>query len=115
MPAFGTGELAIKIPDLFALLTLGFWGPVSLWVLTSVILPLVGAWFVNLTEGGKLYDPLSFNVVKGLVAWVVYVKGGVGGESTVLVEQSVPGGSQGLLVGAGIGILASLYEAVLKR
>lgn len=115
VPALGTGELAIKIPDLFALLTLGFWGPVGLWALTSIGLPLAGAWFVNLTDGGRAYDPLSFNVVKGLVAWVVYVNGGVGGESTGVVDRGVPGGSQGLLVGAGIGVLASIYEAIQKK
>lgn len=114
-PALGTGELAIKIPDLFTILTLGFWGPVGLWVLTSVLLPLVGAWFINLTDGARVYDPVSFNVVKALVAWVVYVRSGVGGESRVVVERGVPGGAQGLLIGAGIGVLASLYEAVLKN
>ena len=115
VPALGTGELAIKIPDLFALLTLGFWGPVGLWALTSIGLPLAGAWFVNLTDGGRAYDPLSFNVVKGLVAWVVYVNDGVGGESTGVIDRGVPGGSQGLLVGAGIGVLASVYEAIQKK
>lgn len=115
MPALGTGELAIKIPDLFTVLTIGFWGPVGLWAITSVFLPLVGAWFINLTEGGRSYDPVSFNVVKGLVAWVVYVRGGVGGESKGVVEKGVPGGAQGLLVGAGIGVLASLYEALLRK
>lgn len=114
-PALGTGELAIKIPDLFAILTIGFWGPVGLWALTSVLLPLVGAWFINLTEGARSYDPVSFNVVKALVAWVVYVRNGVGGESRIVVERGVPGGAQGLLAGAGIGLLASLYEAVLRK
>ncbi|MCJ1425378.1 hypothetical protein MMC29_003277 [Sticta canariensis] len=114
-PALGTGELAIKIPDLFTMLTVGFWGPVGLWALTSVLLPLVGAWFINLTDGARSYDPVSFNVVKALVAWVVYVRSGVGGESRVVVERGVPGGAQGLLIGAGIGVLASLYEAVLRN
>lgn len=114
-PALGTGELAIKIPDLFALLTMGFWGPVGLWALTSVLLPLAGAWFINLTEGAQSYDPVSFNVVKAVLAWVVYVRSGVGGESRVVVERGVPGGAQGLLAGAGIGVLASLYEAILRK
>lgn len=115
MPALGTGEVPIKIPDLFATLTLGFWGPVALWVLTSIALPLLAAWFVNLTEGGKSYDPLSFNVAKGLLAWIVYVKGGISGESREVVQRGVPGGAQGLLVAAGIGVLASVYEAVLRK
>lgn len=115
IPALGTGELPIKIPDLFAVLTVGFWGPVALWALTSVFLPLAGAWLFNLTEGGKRYDPVSFNVVKALAAWVVYVRGGVGGQSRWVVEKGVLGGAHGLLVGAGIGLLASLYEAVLRK
>lgn len=115
MPALGTGDIPIKIPDLFAALTLGFWGPVALWVLTSIALPLLAAWFVNLTEGAKIYDPLSFNVAKALLAWIVYVKGGISGQSREVVQRGVPGGAQGLLVAAGIGALASLYEAVLRK
>lgn len=115
IPAIGTGEISILIPDLFALLTSAFWGPVALWLLTSLLLPLMAAWFFNFTEGGRNYDPLSYNVTKALLAWVVYARGGVGGESKEVVEKGVPGGSQGLLIGAGIGVLASLYEAVLKR
>lgn len=109
------GEISILIPDLFALLTSAFWGPAALWLSTSLLLPLMAAWFFNFTEGGRNYDPLSYNVTKALLAWVVYVRGGVGGSSRGVVEKGVPGGSQGLLIGAGIGVLASLYEAVLKR
>ena len=113
VPAIGTGELAIKIPDLFALLTLGFWGPVGLWLLTSVGFPLLGAYFINL--GSRRYDPVSFNIVKGLVAWIAYAKGGIGGESPEVVQRGVPGGTQGLLISAGIGVIASIYDAVLKK
>lgn len=115
MPALGTGEIPIKIPDLFATLTLAFWGPVALWVLTSIALPLLAAWFVNLTDGAKSYDPLSFNVAKGLLAWIVYVKGGISGSSREVVQRGVPGGAQGLLAAAGVGVLASVYEAVLRK
>lgn len=115
MPALGTGELAIKIPDLFALLTLGFWGPVGLWLSTSVAMPLLGAWFFNLTMGERMYDPMSFNVVKGLVAWIVYARGGVSGESRAVVERGVPGGAVGMMVGAGVGGLVNLYEVLLRK
>lgn len=115
IPALGTNDIAIKIPDLFATLTSGFWGPVALWILTSIALPLLAAWMVNLTEGRKRYDPLSFNVAKGLLAWIVYVKGGISGESRHVVQRGVPGGAQGILVAAGIGVLASVYEAVLRK
>ena len=114
VPAIGLGEIAIKIPDLFALLTTAFWGPVGLWYATSIALPLLGSWFINLKgEGG--HDTVSFNAVKALVAWIVYVRGGVGGESTKIVEKGVPGGTMGLLIGAMIGLLAGIYDAVLKR
>jgi hypothetical protein len=83
-------------------------------VLTSVVLPLGGGWFFNLRgEGG--YDAVGFNVVKGLVAWVVYVCEGVGGESRGVVERGVMGGGAGMLVGAGVGGVAAIYEAVLRR
>lgn len=114
IPALGLEEFPIKIPDLFALVTGAFWGPVLLWVVTSIVLPLVGAWFVNFKGDGG-YDAVSFNVVKGLVAWIVYVRAGVGGESRKVVMRGVPGGGVGLLVGAGVGGLAGFYEAVLRK
>ncbi len=45
----------------------------------------------------------------------MYVKGGVSGGSGEAVQRGVPGGAQGLLVAAGIGVLASVYEAVLSK
>ena len=43
------------------------------------------------------------------------MRGGVGGESTKIVEEGVPGGTMGMLIGAMIGLLAGIYDAVLKR
>lgn len=74
---------------------------------------------VNLrrADGGKegegwRVDPLVFSVAKGLLAWVVYARKGWGGESRLVVEEGVPGGSVGMLVGAGVGGLVSLWEGV---
>lgn len=78
-------------------------------------MPLAAAWFVNLTDGARGYDPLSFNIAKALLAWIVYVRGGISGQSREVVQRGVPGGAQGLLVAAGIGGLASFYEAVLRK
>ncbi|KAL8718008.1 MAG: hypothetical protein Q9225_004810 [Loekoesia sp. 1 TL-2023] len=118
IPALGIhSETALRLPDLFALLTVQFWGPFGLWVGTSILLPAMGAWFLNLraqAEGGG-YDPVAFGVVKGLVGWIVYVRGGVGGDSTGVVEGSVPGGSVGMMIGAGVAVLGGLYEAVLRK
>lgn len=131
------GAVAIKAPDLFALLTWQFWGPVGLWVGTSVVVPVVGGWVVNFRrgEGGRAeggmreggseeggrdggrgegwrVDPLVFSLVKGLVVWVVYARKGWGGESRAVVEEGVPGGVVGMLVGAGVGGIVSLWEGV---
>lgn len=114
VPALGTSEIPLKVPDFFALLTTAFWGPFGLWLLTSIFLPLLGGWFINLKgEGG--YDAVSFNAVKAITAWVVYVRGGGPSASTRVVERGVPGGSVGMLVGAGVGALAGMYEAVLRK
>lgn len=123
-PALGTPDLPLKVPDFFALLTGAFWGPFALWLFTSVLAPLVGGWLVNLKgsssgpgegEDGGGFDAVSFNVVKGIAAWVVYARGGGPRESARVVERGVPGGSTGMLVGAGVGVLAGLYEAVLRK
>ena len=101
---------------------MAFWGPVGLWVGTSILVPLVGAWLVNFQrrgegerEEGKRYDALSFGVVKAIVAWVVYVREGVQAESVGVVSRGVPGGAAGLLVGAAVGGGAAVWEAVLRR
>lgn len=86
----------------------------GLWFATSIGLPLLGSWFINL-KGDAGHDTVSYNVMKALAAWIVYVRGGVGGESTKIVERGVPGGSGGMLIGASIGLLAGVYDAVLKR
>ena len=116
VPALGLGPINIKLPDLFALLTLAFWGPVFIWSTFSVALPLAIGWTVNLQGVKKArVDVVAFNVAKAFVAWVVFIRGGVGGESVETVKGGVPGGSGGLLVSAGIGALAGLYEAVLRK
>ena len=115
IPALGiTDEVAVKIPDLFALLTSAFWGPVGLWLVTSLFLPLAGAWFFNFGNA-KAYDPLSFHVVKALMAWIVYVKQGYSGQSRFVVQEGVPGGATGMLVGAGIGGLVSFWDLLGRR
>ena len=115
IPALGIASAtAVKIPDLFALLTMAFWGPFSLWAATSIVLPLLGAWFVNLTKGDKVVDPLVFSTVKGLATWILFAREGWGGESRELVESSVPGGTTGLLVGAGVGGLISIWERIAR-
>ena len=129
----GTSDLPVMIPDLFLLLTGAFWAPFSLWLFTSLLVPMAFAYFFNLTLKAKhahatrarssqtsQIDPLTFNVAKALITWLVYAQGvGFGGlvgpESVLKVNASVPGGYQGMMIGAGIGALTSVYEAVLKK
>ncbi|KAI9873541.1 MAG: hypothetical protein M1830_000297 [Pleopsidium flavum] len=131
--ALRTSDLPVQIPDLFLLLTSAFWSPFLLWVTTSLLLPLAFGYFFNLTltakhsQANRLrtaqaapFDPLTFNVAKALITWLVYsqgvnVGGLVGEESVLKVNASVPGGYQGVMIGAGIGALTSLYEAVLRK
>lgn len=94
-----TPAFQVKIPDAFALLTGGFWAPLSLWLTTSVLLPSIFAYFINInwkmsqppkrthpyatrrvlaaqaasaSAGSIDYDPLVFNVAKALVSYLVY-------------------------------------------
>ena len=116
IPAIGvTWDTPIKIPDMFALLTAAFWGPFAVWAITSVGLPLLGAWLFNFRGGQTAYDPVFFNVMKALVTWTMFIKGGLSGESAAVVKKGVLGGTNGLLIEAAVGILAGLYEGVLLR
>ena len=132
--ALRTPEISLKVPDLFALLSSEFWITFSLWLATSVLLPLMFSYFFNLTLKAKhgnvrhaknvqpaaQYDPLTYNISKALISWLVYSQGvRLGGwidaESVVKLETAIPGGHQGVLIGTGIGILTSIYEAVLHK
>lgn len=128
-----TSDLPVMIPDLFLLLTSAFWAPFSLWLFTSLLLPLAFAYFFNLTLKAKhthatrarssqtaQIDPLTFNVAKALITWLVYSQGVsfgglMGRESVLKVNGSVPGGYLGMMIGAGIGAVTCLYEAVLRK
>jgi hypothetical protein len=81
-------------------------------------------------------DPLVFNIVKAILAYSAYrlpivdttlageaglVKtldlswGPFSEQSVGVVRNNVPGGYQGLQIGAIVGILVSLYDAALKK
>ncbi|KAL3469967.1 hypothetical protein BJX99DRAFT_59566 [Aspergillus californicus] len=132
----------VKIPDLFVLVDSSFWAPVSLWLLTSVFVPLTVAYFCNISlqvaqsHGGPAahtrrsssriaraqasFDPLSFNIAKALVAYVVYAQGftfwNLYADFTVqAVNASIPLQYAGILTGAAIGGIGTLYEAILRK
>lgn len=127
----GTHEYSIKIPDLFLLLTGSFWGPAALWAFTSLLIPLFTAYFFNLTAKPSrtrshtahfnyAFDPLTFNIVKALLTFVIYGQdvtfgGLVDLEHVARINSAIYGGWKGVLVGTGVGALVTLYEAVLKK
>jgi hypothetical protein len=131
--SLGLPEWAVKANDLFLLLTTDFWAPFGLWFLSSVFFPLTFSYFFNLPlkskQANKLgksshpaaqYDPLTFNLSKALIQWLVYsqnasLNGWPEFSTKARVEGSIPGGYQGVLVASGIGVITSIYEAVLRK
>ncbi|KAF2127521.1 hypothetical protein P153DRAFT_343658 [Dothidotthia symphoricarpi CBS 119687] len=141
-----TPDTLLSVPDGWRLLTSDWWAPATLWSLTSWILPLIASYFFNLTlrantmrrsaEREYPADPLTFNIVKAVLAYSAYyrplVEMAVGGhtafvraegarwgpfssETVGVVRGNVPGGHAGLQIGAVVGILVSLYDAALKK
>ncbi|KAK3670850.1 hypothetical protein LTR78_009294 [Recurvomyces mirabilis] len=125
----GLGGPVVKLyyPDLFALLSSTFWAPTLIYATTAIFLPSLFAYFFNLTlrdikrHGARVtvarytLDPLTFNIVKAVLTYVVYARGVGGqivGEGNVgVVENAMVGGYQGMLVGNFVVMIASLYEA----
>ncbi|KAK2734961.1 hypothetical protein FQN57_001396 [Myotisia sp. PD_48] len=144
IPALHCPSFAIKLPDLFVLASASFWSPFLLWSATSLILPAVAAYFINISlkisqpAAGHTYgtrrasglssqgksraniDPLVYNVSKALVAYLVYANrfsfwNIFSGSSLDTVAGSVPGGLAGLLTGSALCTLGTLYEAILRK
>ncbi len=132
----GISGWPVYLPDLFMLLTSTFWAPLTLWASTSLFVPLLFAYFFNLTlrarhaQGGRGYyqtlqptykvDPLTFNIVKALASYVVYshpttMSGMFSVDTVDTIRRAVPGGVEGLMIGSSIGALASIYDAILKK
>ncbi|KAE8352191.1 hypothetical protein BDV28DRAFT_135603 [Aspergillus coremiiformis] len=128
-------EISVKVPDIFILLDGAFWAPFSLWLLTSVVLPLTVAYFFNISlkiaQGGAstrgssrdaqaIFDPLSFNIAKAGFAYLVYAKqfdffDVYSQFSIARVNAAVPGQWAGLVTGSVIGVIGTLYEAILRQ
>lgn len=132
----GTGDKPVYIPDLFLLVTSSFWSPALTWFFTSFFLPTFFGYFFNLGASAAsgaprtrsraaaaaeyAVDPLVFSIVKALVAFVVYGQGVtfgglLDGTSIERLDSAVYGGYKGVITGAAISGLASLYDAVLKK
>ncbi|KAI0538142.1 hypothetical protein GGR58DRAFT_313797 [Xylaria digitata] len=130
----GTSDYPVFVPDMFLLLTASFWSPALLWAFTSSILPSIAGYFINMTTGSHqgrvtrrsapvpdaVVDPLTFSVVKALISFVIYGQGVTFGGwinevSIERINSSVYGGYKGILAGAAISGLFSIYDAVLKK
>lgn len=131
-----TNDYPVFVPDVFLLLTTSFWSPALLWAFTSVILPSLAGYFINLTAGsaqqhGRVtrrnapslehtVDPLTFSIVKAVISFVVYGQGVTFGgwfnpQSIERINGAVYGGYKGVLVGAAISGVFSVYDAILKK
>ncbi|KAE8164048.1 hypothetical protein BDV40DRAFT_261253 [Aspergillus tamarii] len=130
-------EISIKVPDVFVLVDGVFWAPFSLWLLTSILLPLTAAYFfnisLNITQGGSAashtrrsraspanFDPLSFNIAKAGLAYLVYARqfnffNLYSQYSIARVNAAVPGQWAGLVTGSAIGLIGTIYEAILRK
>ncbi|KAJ5760048.1 hypothetical protein N7520_007204 [Penicillium odoratum] len=137
VPAAYLPSFSIKVPDLFVLLNGAFWAPFTLWFLTNLALPLIAAYFFNLSwqaaTGGSQgparrtrsasplasFDPLSFNIAKALLVYKVYVDHFDYADlfskyAIQKVNFSIPGQYSSMLTGTAIGVIGSLYEAILR-
>lgn len=125
----------LMIPDFFNVLKADFWSVLLTWAFTNVLVPYTLAYFFNLTlkvKQGTIksskpvpsyaanYDHLTFNIAKALVAYVVYSQhfqlfGFPTLHSTGVIKEQLIGGYNSILISSGIGVLTSLYEAVLRK
>ncbi|KAK3392061.1 hypothetical protein B0T20DRAFT_489195 [Sordaria brevicollis] len=97
----GWDEYPVYVPDMFALVTSGFWIPALVWTMTSLVLPSLFGYFFNLSvahsntfstqgvttrrqsrelvakrgEPEYAVDPVTFSIVKALITYVVYAQG----------------------------------------
>ncbi|EME85954.1 uncharacterized protein MYCFIDRAFT_40008 [Pseudocercospora fijiensis CIRAD86] len=130
-PAAHIPSISVILPDLFVLVTGSYWSKTLLFSATNVILPWILAYFYNLTirdvkRGNARVsvaryqaDPFTFNVVKGLLVWLVYGQGVSFGlinrEVAQDVNRYIYGGATAMIVSSVIGATAALYEAAQRR
>ncbi|KAL0942420.1 uncharacterized protein CTRU02_200306 [Colletotrichum truncatum] len=134
IPALGTNFYPVYVPDAFLFVTSSFWSPVTLWTLTSVLIPSLFGYFYNLSAASHPQgrgrsrgatveynvDPLVFSIVKALISFVVYGQkatfgGWINPNSIDRINSALYGEWKGILTGAAITGLVSLYDAVLKK
>ena len=67
-----------------------------------------------------MVDPLTYSIVKAVISFVVYGQGVTFGgwinpQSVDRINGAVYGGYKGVLVGAAITGVLSVYDAILKK
>ncbi|KFA77598.1 hypothetical protein S40288_08405 [Stachybotrys chartarum IBT 40288] len=135
MSVVGTSDYPVYLPDMFLLLTSSFWSPALTWTLTSFVLPSFFGYFFNLSAQSPagprtrariaaqpeyVVDPLTFSIAKAIISFVVYGQGATFGGllSPLSIERlnnAVYGGYAGILTGAAVTGLVSIYDAVLRK
>ncbi|KAF1992462.1 hypothetical protein K402DRAFT_388118 [Aulographum hederae CBS 113979] len=126
--ALGTSPHTFWVPDLFVLLTSSFWTPTLLWMSTTLFLPLLFSYFFSSTYDLSStrkrlqtpFDPLTFNITKALVSWMVYSQdfrfcGYVSDLDVARINSALPMGSLTFVIAAGIGGITSIYQAALMK
>lgn len=141
----GWDEYPVYVPDMFALVTAGFWIPALVWTTTSLILPSLFGYFFNLSvahsnpfstnsgpttrrqsrelskrEPEYAVDPVTFSIAKALITYVVYAQGvTLGGwldpDAVFRINGALYSGWKGVLVGAAVTGVSGLYDAVLRK
>ena len=118
-------SVPIGLTDFFKLLEPDFWSTSMLWSMTSIFIPLLVAYFFNLSAqkrpGSRAsvnryrVDPLTFSIAKAITTFVVY---GLGKPlpffdmtSAAHVNNAMFYGWRGIVIGSFVGIVTSLYEA----
>lgn len=137
IPYITSHKTPIYLPDLFLLLARSFWAPFTLWITTSLVMPLVFAYFINIPlksgrthqygtrratsmQAANQFDPLVYNIAKALIAYIVYAQHATVSSllqlfTTTTVNDSILGGYQGVITGSTIAGVISLYEVILKK
>ncbi|CAN8105759.1 unnamed protein product [Discula destructiva] len=129
----GTSDYPVQVPDMFLLLQGSFWSPFLLWLATSVAVPVIFGFYFNLSAAHSAtgsrrrsaqpdfsVDPLTFSVAKAVITYVVYQQGAsfngwVNQDAVARINSAVYGGWKGVLTGAFISGLASVYDAALSK
>ncbi|KAL1900201.1 hypothetical protein Sste5346_002511 [Sporothrix stenoceras] len=133
----GTSSYPVSLPDVFLLLTTSFWSPVILFFLISIAIPSFIGYFFNLSAASGSHhtgrgrsrpfsnaeyavDPLTFSVAKAILVYVIQAQGvdfcgWIDQLAVARINSALYGGWQGVIAGAAVTGLASLYDAVLRK